>query len=75
MTIPPPIDIVSSSYAFDAESDLPYPGTWYLAGSIEGMNGFVKRTLSPPFDVFQAIYDEGYDHGVWNKQYTVQTSL
>lgn len=67
----PPIDIVTSDYEFDSQSDLVFPGTWYQAGVTDGLNGFDKRSLEHPFDVFQDVYEEGFDHGEYNRTYLV----
>lgn len=70
------IDIITSDWPFDAQDDqLAYPGTWYLYGSIDAQNSFTSRLLSPPFDVFQCYYDEGFRHGLWNKQFLTKTSM
>lgn len=72
----PELDINTVDWPFDAWNDeQAYPGTWYLYGSIDGLNSFDKRTLQSPFDVFQADYDAGFDHGLWNKQYLTKTSM
>lgn len=68
------IDINSSSFPFESQSELVYPGTWYMYGSIDGLNSFTKRTLNAPFDVFQKDYNAGFDHGTWSRQYLFQTS-
>lgn len=70
------IDIVTSDWPFDAQDEqLAYPGTWYLVGSIDALNSFEKKTLTHPFDVFQDDYNAGFDHGSYNKQYIMRTSL
>ncbi len=65
------IDINSSDYVFDAFSELPFPGRWYQYGVQDGLNSFDKRILPQPFDVFQAEYEEGFDHGQYMKTYLV----
>jgi len=65
------IDINSSDYVFDPLSPLVYPGTWYSYGVTDGLNSFERRTLSPPFDVFQDAYEEGFDHGQYQKTYLI----
>lgn len=70
------LDINTVDWPIDVQAEeIAYPGTWYLYGSLDALNSFTKRTLQAPFDVFQADYDAGYDHGAWNKQYLMRTSM
>lgn len=72
----PYLDINTADWPFDPQDDqLSYPGTWYLYGSIDALNSFEKRTLQAPFDIFQQDYDDGWDHGMYNKQYLMRTSF
>lgn len=72
----PKLDINTTNWPIDAQDDqVAYPGSWYLWGSIDALNGLTKRTLTSPFDVFQSDYDEGFQHGTWNRQYLNKTSM
>ena len=67
----PPIDINSDPFEFDSQTNLTTPGAWYVYGVSDGLNSFDKRTLTPPFDVFQGAYDDGFDHGTYNRTYLI----
>ena len=67
----PLFDPNTSDLEFAADTPMPLPSTWYNYGVTDGQEGFVKRALPAPWDVFQQAYDDGFDHGAYMKTYLV----